>query len=128
MTLHEACSAIENNPALDELKNILISEIQTDFYCHSCHKTSDYLKSSSTQIFIFKLTPKNELVAHPVVSKDSEDSANDEQLCTHCKFSTKHITLPIHKQVFYKCPLVLMVSFTVIIITTFRLQNNLRSM
>jgi hypothetical protein len=119
ITLQEACSSIENNPDLHALKDVLISEIYTYFYCCSCHKVSDSLMSSNNQIFIFKLTVNGELVAHPIVSKNNEDFINDETSCTHCKYSIKNINLPVYKQVFYKCPAVLLVSFTIIITSNF---------
>jgi hypothetical protein len=114
ITLHEACSIIESHPSLNELKDMLISEIKTYFYCPSCHKVSNSLMSSNTQIFIFKLTMKNEIVAHPVASKDNGHGTNAEQSCTYCTYSTKNVDLAIYKQVFHKCPLVLLVSFTTI--------------
>jgi hypothetical protein len=122
-TLQEACSAIEINSALNELKDTLISKIETYFYCHSCYKTSDHLKLSNIQIFIFNLTVKNEIIAHPVIYKDNEDSANDDRFCTYCKVSSKDIVLSVYKQIFLKCPLVLMVSLTIITLLLFSLHN-----
>lgn len=124
ITLQDACIAIETNPDLNELKSILISEICTYFYCYSCNKTSDSLMSSSTQIFIFKLTIKNEIVAHAIMSKNNEYSNNDTQFCTYCQSSIKNVDLAIYKQVFHKCPMVLLVSFTMIINFSWHIQNN----
>ncbi|CAF4456505.1 unnamed protein product [Rotaria sp. Silwood2] len=104
ITLQEACEIIETNPDLNKLKETLISEIATYFYCPSCRQTPNSIISSSTQIFIFKLTVNNQIVAHPVISKDNDDLTNDQRSCTYCKYSTKNIDLPVYKQVFHKCP------------------------
>ncbi|CAF2647209.1 unnamed protein product, partial [Rotaria sp. Silwood2] len=94
ITLQEACEIIETNPDLNKLKETLISEIATYFYCPSCRQTPNSIISSSTQIFIFKLTVNNQIVAHPVISKDNDDLTNDQRSCTYCKYSTKNIDLP----------------------------------
>jgi hypothetical protein len=128
ITLQEACSTMETNSDLNELKNILIAEICTCFYCYMCHKTSDALVSSNNQIFMFKPTDKNEMIAHPIVYRDSEDCANNQTFCTYCEYSIKDVKLPVYKQIFYKCPIVLMVSFTIFIISIIsiiRLQYHL---
>ncbi|CAF1463632.1 unnamed protein product, partial [Rotaria sp. Silwood1] len=109
LTLQEACQIIETNPDLNELKETLISDISTYFYCPLCRQTPNSLVSSHHQIFIFKLTVNNQLVAHRVISKDNDDLTDDERSCENCKYSIKNIDLPVYKQIFHKCPIVLLV-------------------
>ncbi|CAF3154605.1 unnamed protein product, partial [Rotaria sp. Silwood2] len=108
MTLEESCGIFETNPDLNKLEEILISKIDTYFYCPSCNETPNSIISSSTQIFIFNLRVNNQIVAYPVISKDHDASSNSEQFCTYCKYSTTNIDLPVYKQVFHKCPFVLL--------------------
>ncbi|CAF4803751.1 unnamed protein product [Rotaria sp. Silwood1] len=108
LTLQEACQIIETNSDLNELKETLISDISTYFYCPLCRQTPNSLVSSHHQIFIFKLTVNNQLVAHRVISKDNDDLTDDERSCENCKYSIKNIDLPVYKQIFHKCPIVLL--------------------
>jgi hypothetical protein len=108
-TLQEACSIIETNHALNELSNILVAKIKTYFYCPSCNDTPDSLRSSTNQIFIFKLSSNNQLIAYPVVN--DVDKTNDiETHCTCCNHKTKNFEMQVHKQIFFKCPSRLIVS------------------
>jgi len=64
ITLQEACSIIQTHPVLYELNSALVANIITYFYCHSCHEIPDSLRIQTSQIFMFKLTPKNEVIAY----------------------------------------------------------------
>jgi hypothetical protein len=108
-TIQEACSVIENHSALTELKDALVANIKTCFYCYSCNKTSDSLQTQTTQIFIFNLTPKNEIIAYPVVLKINDEN-NRQEHCTCCNYSSKNIEMHVYKQVFIQCPFCLIVS------------------
>lgn len=108
-TLQEACSIIGINYALDELNNILVANIETYFYCHSCRRTPDSLRSLTNRIFIFKLNLNNQIIAYPVVP-DVANPNDDEQHCTYCNHSTKNMEMHIYKQVFVQCPSCLIVS------------------
>jgi predicted enzyme involved in methoxymalonyl-ACP biosynthesis len=81
----------------------------TYFYCHSCHEVPDSLRIQTSQIFIFKLTPKNEIVAYPIISKINNEN-NVQEYCTSCNYSSKDVEMNVCKQVFVKCPSCLIVS------------------
>jgi len=108
-TLQEACSIIETHPALNELNNALVANIITYFYCHSCHEIPDFLRTQITQIFIFKLTSKNEIIAYPIMAKSNNEN-NAKQYCTYCDYSSEDMEMNVCKQVFVKCPSCLIVS------------------
>ncbi|CAF3829497.1 unnamed protein product [Rotaria sordida] len=92
ITLQEACTIIETYHALNELNDVLIANIKTYFYCHSCHSTPDSLFSLTKQIFIFKLSSNNKVTAYPIVpGVDSEQGA--QGCCTSCRSSTKNIEM-----------------------------------
>ena len=112
ITLQEACSFIESNADLDALKKVLIAEIHTSFYCSICHEVLDGFMLANNQVFIFKLTMKKQFIAYPVIYRDNLDPANNKTSCKYCQYSFKNIDLPIYKQVFHQCPMVLLVSFT----------------
>lgn len=111
VTLQQSCAIIETNDNLLPLKELLTSEIETYYYCPSCHQTSNTLITLNTSIFIFKLTKNNELIAYPTTSANSNISNDPEPACTSCKYSIKNIDLPVCKQIFHKCPRILLVSY-----------------
>lgn len=123
ITLQEACAIIESDPNLNQLKDILVSKIQNYFYCFSCQKPLDKLQLINSQIFIFKLTTKREFVAHPVNTNEKQNLGDNEQFCTYCMHSTKDIVLPLYKQVYHKCPPVLMVSYYTLLFNLFQHEN-----
>ncbi len=112
-TLQDAFSFIETDPALNELNNILVSNIKTYFYCPSCNDTPDSLRVSSSQIFIFKLSPNNNLIAYPLVT-DVDNTQNTEVHCTSCDYQDKNIEMQVHEQIFIECPSCLIVSVFVV--------------
>ncbi len=112
-TLQEACSIIETNHALNELNNILVAKINTYFYCPSCNDTPNSLQSSDNQIFIFKLSLDNRLIAYPVAT-DVNKTNDAEAHCTYCNYKTKNIEMQVHKQLFVNCPSRLIVSISII--------------
>jgi hypoxanthine phosphoribosyltransferase len=57
-TLQAACSVIETDPKLAELRTALVATIKTSFYCHACQKMTDALHIEGQQIFMFKLNLK----------------------------------------------------------------------
>jgi hypothetical protein len=77
-TLQEVYSIIETYPALNELNNALLENMSPYFYCHCCHEIADSLRIQATQIFMFKLTSKNEIIAHPILFKINNDN-NDKE-------------------------------------------------
>lgn len=112
-TFQEACRLIETNHALDELSSVLIAKIKTFFYCSSCNDTPDSLQSSSNQIFIFKLSSNNQLIAYPVLT-DVDKTNDDEAHCTYCDYKTTNIEMQVYKQLFFKCPSCLIVSISIV--------------
>jgi hypothetical protein len=107
-TLQDACSIIQTNHELKQLRDILVANIKSYFHCNSCNGTSDSLLSLKNQIFVFKLTANNQIIAYPIVSDNR--TANDiERICSNCDYSTKNIETKVHKQIFIKCPSILIV-------------------
>jgi len=80
------------------------------FYCHCCHAIADSLRIQATQIFMLKLTSKNEIIAHPILFKVNNDN-NIKEYCMYCNYSPEDIEMNVCKQVFVKCPSCLIINF-----------------
>ena len=99
---------IETNDELEQLRDALVANIESYFYCKSCNGTSDSLLSLNNQIFLFKQASNNQMIAYPIVF--THQCANIvEKICSNCDYSTENIETKIHEQIFLKCPSVLMV-------------------
>ena len=108
VTLQETCSIIETNHILKELKNILKANVKTYFDCPSCRRALDSLATLTEQLFIFKSSSKNKIMAHPVVSL-VDTIEHVHKCCTHYDQSKTNLKLHINKQILFKCPTYLIV-------------------
>lgn len=109
LTIQEACAWIETQSDLLQLKEALVGNITTYFYCNSCHLVPDSFRKQNTQIFLFKLTSNNEIIAHPIVlSMNNHKDPNN--VCNHCGYHPDDIQMNVCRQIFVNCPKYLLVS------------------
>ncbi|CAF3205771.1 unnamed protein product [Rotaria sp. Silwood2] len=123
-SIQEAISTIERHPLLNQLNSALMSDIKTRFSCSSCYEASDSLEEQSCQIFLFKSTISNQLVAYPIIFKNNDVNA-DQKYCTKCHCSAKNLVMNVHKQVFVKCPLYLIVSVFNYLVEIYKISSKI---
>ncbi|CAF1441600.1 unnamed protein product [Adineta ricciae] len=101
-----SCLTIETNKKCVHLNDVLVANIKTHFSCNSCHRSSDSATIVKEQVYIFKSTVKGKLIGYPVTF-DLQNINNSEQSCVNCNHPIKNIQMEVLKQVFLKCPSVL---------------------
>ncbi|CAM4846474.1 unnamed protein product, partial [Rotaria magnacalcarata] len=106
ITLQQSCSIIENDNKFGELNDLLRAEIKSFYSCYLCHDKHESLFILVKQIFIFKTNVNNDIVGFPIVTR-ADNQAYPQECCSNCNCSIKNVELPVHKQIFIKCPIYL---------------------
>lgn len=115
-TLHDACAFIEKASNLLQLKNALQAKIINYFYCNSCSAAPVSPQVELKRIFLFKLTPRKEIVAHEVIHLSSDYTVSSGTGCTSCGYMPRpnELQTNICRQIFVVCPPCLIVNIRII--------------
>ena len=86
------------------------TDIKRPFFSSICHNIPDSLRVQASQIFLFQLTSKNEIIAH-LIGLFTNDPTNPNQNCSYYGYFPNDFQMNVCKQIFIKCPTCLIVSF-----------------